>query len=654
MNKPLVFALIFVFAVILLALLQPTLKEKSEIKTFKDYQELETFLKENSLPIYGYNRLLTSMPRDMVITEKSTDYSQTNVQVQGVDEADIVKTDGEYIYSIHGNDVVITKAYPAEEMKVVSKIEMKDTPSEIFITESKLIVFGQKSYYSQIAIPEMPVFYSPKSFVKVYDITDKQNPKLEKDIIISGSYVQSRMSDGYVYAIFTQNVYYYPHRPIMLPEIAVDGVSKTIQPREIYYFGYPDSSYSFSTILSLDANSLKHETKTFLLGDAQTVYASKTSLYVAYTKYYTIYDFYDKFVEDVIMPSSPEGLKKRIADIPSSLSKQERMIELQKAIDDYFMQRPEEMEEFYNRVNENYAKFEKELTKEKEKTIINKFSLDGLSVNFVAKAQVSGRLHNQFSMDEYQGKFRVATTSGFNDYQENNVYVFDEEMNMISNLEGIAAGESIYSARFIGDKLYLVTFKQIDPFFVIDLSDEPRVLGYLKLPGVSDYIHPYDDNHLIGFGRDVDEQGRVKGIKISLFDVSDYASPKEVYSYKFGEQGSYSQASYDHKAFLFSKEKHLLAVPATISDSSRFYPWQGIVVFNIDLDNGISLKGKIDHGKQYFWYDQVQRSVYIDDVLYTLSNGMIKANSLGDLKELNKIEFEEMIIPLKGDVIQTR
>jgi inhibitor of cysteine peptidase len=649
MKKNLLIPIAFVLTVCLLAILLSHLAMKeSEIKTFKDYQELEKFLKENSLPGYGYSRL-TRITLGTPI-EKSIDYSRTNVQVEGIDEADIVKTDGEYIYSIHGNNVIITKAYPVEEIKIVSKIEMKDIPSEIFVSEDKLIVFGQKSYgYSQMVMPEMPVFYYPKSFVKVYDITDKQNPKLEKEIIISGSYVQSRMSDGYVYVIFTQNVYYYPRMPIMLPEISVDGVTKTVQPGEIYYFGYPDSSYSFSTILSLDVNSLKHETKTFLLGDTQTVYASKKSLYVAYTKYYTIYDFYDELVEDVIMPSSPEGLRQRIAEIPQSLSKQERMIELQKAIDEYFMQRPEELEEFYNKISENYAKLEKKLAKEREKTIVYKFSLDGLSVNYIARAEVSGRLHNQFSMDEHQGKFRVATTSGFNEYQENNVYVFDESMRMISKLEGIATGESIYSARFVGDKLYLVTFKQIDPFFVIDLADEPKVLGYLKLPGVSDYIHPYDDNHLIGFGRDVDEEGRVKGIKISLFDVSDYTSPKEVYSYTFGERGSYSQASYDHKAFLFSRERHLLAVPATISDSSRFYPWQGILVFNIDLDNGISLKGKIDHGKEQFWYEQVQRSLYIDGVLYTVSNRMIKANSLDDLNELGRIEVQptEVAIPVK-------
>ena len=654
MNKKLALTIAFVLmiCILVIGLSRLSIKERGEIKTFKDYQELENFLKENT---FRYSMMAETVERVPILAGDGArmDYSRTNVQVQGVDEADIVKTDGEYIYSIHGNSVIIVKAYPVNEMKVASKIEMNDYPSEIFVEEDKLIVFGEKSY-SYMGIPYFPVFSYPKSFIKIYDVSDRQDPKLEKEIVISGSYVQSRMTDGYVYAIFTQPAYYHPSWPINLPEISVDGRSEVIEPGEIYYFGYPDSYYSFSTILSLDLGNLRHETKTFLLGDTQTVYASKSSLYIAYTKYYSMYDFYDEFVEEVIIPSSPEGLRQRIKEISPSLSKPERMIELQKAIDDYFMERPMELEEFYNKVSENYVKLERKIVKEKERTIVYKFSMDGLDISYKGRAEVSGRLHNQFSMDEYEGKFRMATTSGFGDYQENDVYVFDEEMNIVSKLEGIAPGESIYSARFIGDKLYLVTFRQIDPFFVIDLTEEPKVLGYLKLPGVSDYIHPYDEDHLIGFGRDADEEGRVKGIKISLFDVSDYSSPKEIYSYKFGEQGSYSQASYEHKAFLFSKEKHLLAVPATISDGTRFYPWRGIVVFNIDLNDGISLKGKIDHGKQPFWYNEVKRSLYINDVLYTISDRMIKANSLEDLRELNRIELEESIPPLRAEVIETR
>ncbi|MEM5807208.1 MAG: beta-propeller domain-containing protein, partial [Candidatus Aenigmatarchaeota archaeon] len=459
--------------------------------------------------------------------------------------------------------------------------------------------------------------------------------------------VQSRLIDNYVYAVFSQQIYYHPVRHIEMPTISVDGNIKNVEAKQIYYFDYPDSSYSFTTILSLDLNNMNYETKTFLIGSTQIIYASKENLYLTFTKYYNIYDFYDDFLNKVIIPSSPQELREKINDATSrDISKNEKIALTQKIIEDYLIDNPDKLNEFYEKVNENYAIYEKEISKEREKTIINKFSLNGLNIELKAKAEVPGHILNQFSMDEYNGKFRIATTSGFTE-EENNVYVFDKNMNIISKLEGIATSERIYSSRFIGDKLYLVTFKQIDPFFVIDLSDQPKVLGYLKIPGVSDYIHPYDETHLIGFGREVDEQGRVKGLKISLFDVSDFAFPKELYSYKFGEAGSYSEANYEHKAFLFSKEKNLLVIPATISDETRFYPWQGAVVFNVSLENGISLKGKIDHGKQQFWSNQIKRSLYIDDVLYTVSDYMIKANSLNDLSELAKINFEERIIPLK-------
>ncbi|MBU5689352.1 MAG: beta-propeller domain-containing protein [Candidatus Aenigmarchaeota archaeon] len=641
MDKKFFTALTFVALIVVLTLLvQP---KKQDIKTFESYEELEKFIKSNSVGTSIYPPRLFAQE---LTAKAETDYSKTNIQVEGVDEADIVKNDGEYIYAINRNNVLIVKAYPVEEMKALSQIEMRDTPTQIFIDHDKLIVFGYKNY-EYITIPEFPIFYNPRSFVKVYDISKKDEPKLIKDIVISGSYVQSRLIDNYVYAVFSQQIYYHPVRPIEMPTISVDGNIKNVEAKQIYYFDYPDSSYSFTTILSLDLNNMNYETKTFLIGSTQIIYASKENLYLTFTKYYNIYDFYDDFLNKVIIPSSPQELREKINDAMSrDISKNEKIALTQKIIEDYLIDNPDQLNEFYEKVNENYAIYEKEISKEREKTIINKFSLNGLNIELKAKAEVPGHILNQFSMDEYNGKFRIATTSGFTE-EENNVYVFDQNMNIVSKLEGIATSERIYSSRFIGDKLYLVTFKQIDPFFVIDLSDQPKVLGYLKIPGVSDYIHPYDETHLIGFGREVDEQGRVKGLKISLFDVSDFAFPKELYSYKFGEAGSYSEANYEHKAFLFSKEKNLLVIPATISDGTRFYPWQGAVVFNVSLENGISLKGKIDHGKQQFWSNQIKRSLYIDDVLYTVSDYMIKANSLNDLSELAKINFEERIIPLK-------
>jgi uncharacterized secreted protein with C-terminal beta-propeller domain len=264
-------------------------------------------------------------------------------------------------------------------------------------------------------------------------------------------------------------------------------------------------------------------------------------------------------------------------------------------------------------------------------------------------------------MDEYNNNFRIATTTGnWQAESLNHVYVLDNNLQIIGKLEDLAHGEKIYSVRFLGEKGYLVTFRQMDPLFVIDLSNptNPAVLGYLKIPGVSNYLHPYDETHVIGVGVDATEQGRVQGMKLSLFDVSDVSNPKEISKYIIGERGTYSEALNDHKAFLFSKGKNLLVIPISLAEKDYQQTWQGAYVFNVDLSNGFVLKGRITHENEtinkteYYYYDyqsQIRRSLYMDDVLYTLSGKMIKMNDLSDLKEINKVELpiEQEIYPVR-------
>ncbi len=197
----------------------------------------------------------------------------------------------------------------------------------------------------------------------------------------------------------------------------------------------------------------------------------------------------------------------------------------------------------------------------------------------------------------------------------NNVYVLDQNLDIYGRLENLAPGEQIYSARFMGNRCYLVTFKKVDPLFVIDLTDpgQPEVLGELKITGYSDYLHPYDENHVIGIGKEAvaAEEGDFawyQGVKISLFDVSDVANPKEIAKYEIGDRGTDSPVLNDHKAFLFDRSKNLLVLPVSVAeiDPSQ-YPggmpswaygevvWQGAYVFDISLERGLELRGKITH-----------------------------------------------------------
>jgi len=242
-------------------------------------------------------------------------------------------------------------------------------------------------------------------------------------------------------------------------------------------------------------------------------------------------------------------------------------------------------------------------------------------------------------------------------------------MKQIGSLEDLAPGERIYSARFMGEKAYLVTFRKIDPLFVIDMSnpESPKVLGKLKIPGYSDYLHPIDETHLIGVGKETVESKEgdfawYQGMKIAVFDVGDVSNPIEMHKIIIGDRGTDSYALQDHKAFLFDKEKGLLVLPITlaeISESEKEYStdmwpaygepvFQGAFVYRLTLENGFEEMGRITHisaeeelKRGYYYGDKysVKRSLYIGDVLYTYSEKMLKANALSDLAELREFDF---------------
>ncbi|OPX72016.1 MAG: Beta propeller domain protein [Methanoregulaceae archaeon PtaB.Bin108] len=245
------------------------------------------------------------------------------------------------------------------------------------------------------------------------------------------------------------------------------------------------------------------------------------------------------------------------------------------------------------------------------------------------------------------------------------MYVLDEGLTVTGTLEYIAPEESIYAARFMGDRLYLVTFKRIDPFFVIDLSDpkNPGILGKLKIPGYSDYLHPYDANHIIGVGKETEENqwGGVStsGLKLALFDVTDVNNPVLAGKVEIGEAGSDSEALRDHKAFLFDRPSGLLVLPVrevlNVERTGTVYKtyapavWQGAYVFSVSPDEGFTLKGKVTHGREETPYsywdsaDSVRRSILIGDGLFTISGSEIVVSERGNIGKVIRI------IPLPQD-----
>ena len=566
---------------------------------------------------------------------ESPEHSSTNVQVAGVDEADIVKNDGDYIYAIGGGALFIVAAYPPQQTRIVSRIDFGEgaQPAEMFIHGDTLAVIGTSGSEPVPMTEPMPgkgVNPAPRgntTFIKVYDISDREKPALERSVRYEGSYETSRMLGQNVHVVLTTQPYYaFDGDKDIKPGDIIPLVSDTHGLTEPAGFtpavGYrdidvvdPEAFTSFLSVVSLSlADGSRSLNKRVIAGYSNNVYASRDNLYVAGTEY--------RYLGRAPWPAAQQD----------------------------------------------------------ERTTVYKLKFNGAGTRYVASGVVPGTILNQFSMDESKGWFRIATTRGEVSREDssstNNVYVLDPEMKIAGRLEGLAPGERIYSVRFMGDRAYLVTFKKVDPLFVLDLADPitPRVLGALKIPGYSDYLHPYDETHIIGVGKNTVEASPqeggnfawYQGLKLAIFDVSDVANPREMHKVEIGDRGTDSYALNDHKAFMFEREKNLLVLPVQLAELTPeqkaspghqaneygSFAFDGAYVFDVTLAGGFALKGRVTHmdstpepGNEYgYGYygssDSVRRSLWIGDSLYTVSEGKIKVNRLADLGELATVRLQ--------------
>jgi uncharacterized secreted protein with C-terminal beta-propeller domain len=407
-----------------------------------------------------------------------------------------------------------------------------------------------------------------------------------------------------------------------------------------------------------------------MMGYSNTLYVSQDNIYITYQKNPPWRYYQDRTKDrffDVVVPLLPQPIRNEIEAIQDNddLSSHEQWDRISATIEEMYNQMDKsDRVELIDDIEEAIEEYEIQQEIERRKSVIHKIRIDQGSIEYETRGEVPGYMLNQFSLDENEGNLRVATTTQLwlrsrGSQQFNNVYVLDDDLDVIGRLEGLAEDESIYSTRFIGDRLYMVTFKRIDPLFVIDLSDptEPEVLGELKIPGFSDYLHPYDEDHIIGIGKETEGNQwggvSVAGVKLSLFDVSDVGNPKQLDKFEIGERGTESEALRDHKAFLFDKEKNLLVIPIQERDNKfydgryyRYRVWQGAYVFGLTPEDGFDLKGTITHlegdENDRYWYHSpsaVRRSLYMDDVLYTVSASMIKANDIDTVDEIEDVDL---------------
>ena len=597
--------------------------------------------------------------------EGAAEYSTTNIQVEGVDEADFVKNDGKYIYTLVQDNLVIVRAYPPEEAEILSKREIQGKPREIFVRGDRLVVFTEDThdvlFYPEYGFkPETR--RAPRTSALIYNISLRENPRLVTNYSLNGEYFQSRMINDWVYLIVKDHVYYH-NDFIDLPRIR-EGSVKVMRP-EIYYFDNPEENYVFHTIAAINIRGEDEITaKSFMMGYSNNLYVSKKNIYITYPKNLP-YRYYQEerreIFHKIVTPLLPEDTRDAIEAIRAKdLGTAEEWEAISSILEEMYNQMDEnEKEALIERIEDAVREYEEKKALERDKTIIHKIRIEDGDIEYEARGEVPGRLLNQFSLDEYEENLRVATTTRFwtrrgGSTEYNNVYVLDPTLTTIGSLEEIAPSERIYSTRFIGERLYMVTFKRTDPFFVIDLSEpeRPEVLGKLKIPGFSDYLHPYDEDHIIGIGKETgtNEWGGVsiKGVKLALFNVSNVEEPEEIDRYEIGESGTDSEALHDHKAFLFSRKKNLLVIPIRevmngYSERGMQKVWQGAYVFNVTL-TGFKLKGRVTHENEYeeeyyHWHSPaaVRRALYIDNTLYTISSRKILMNKLVDLSKVGEI-----------------
>jgi uncharacterized secreted protein with C-terminal beta-propeller domain len=537
-------------------------------------------------------------------TATSEGSSKTNVQVEGVDEGDIVKVDGDYIYKMQTSGFVIYHALGDGKLEEASSVKIENyAPQEMYLTDDQLIIIGgtyktvyDGGWYGRME-PGLYVdcfTYHTDVDVRVYDITDRSNIILEQQVNVSGYYVTSRRIDNTLYMINNYYEYYVKDTGEIkapIPTIAIDGgESKPIDLSDIYY--YDDCiGYNYLNLVKIDLDNAKEvEVKSYLANFSGNIYVSSNYIYSVLTSY-----------EYETLPFV--GVT-------------------------------------------NYVVF----------TNVQRYSLKTLLNDVTYKAP--GYVKDRYSMDEYNDYFRMAVTNNIKGESCSAVYVYDKDAKLVGKVEGLAPGETIYSARFDKNLAYVVTFRITDPLYVIDMSDVSnlKVTSELKKDGVSLYLQKFKDGQrMLGLGYNT-KDGRTIGLEVILYNVENSEETVVLDQYLTQNNSVYIEAMYNPKTMLFMEELNLFGFSAeeyyyNYSNYYDNYSTQGYYVFKVtekgtleltilsniepfyykEYSNNYDYNHYINRYKQY-----ITRGVVIGDYLYTISDAIIGVYRVSDLSLVNK------------------
>ena len=767
-----------------------TLTYTASLSAFESCEALDDYIVDLTTDmvvansIYGYGGYAVDMANDRGVpaAEPTADggsgeesgpgeFTGTNNQERGVDEPDLVKTDGQTMFVVQGNTLHVIDSWPVEETHELATVELPGYGDQMFLVEGQVVVFshiytGNEPWYGDYvegrpapspggapepAPDEGPgdpepdeggdsdpdsggepdrdeeeggadeepehepdplddgVWFSGTR-VTVIDVSDPADPAISSVFDVEGNFVNARMVDGVVYLVSRSSLFdiYDPAlaeaaRDIELPELDWDSSESE---REA---AAADLRRAIRPILE---DYVADRGRDRLIPDIRTTDSDRANLFSC---------------GDLMEPGARAGLGvlSVLAFNPASPTPDGVGL----LADGWQLYASNQS--LYVAQDSRWWYFADEESTETT-THLHKFALNSGSPVYQASGEVSGWLLDQFSMSEHDGFLRVATTDasrfGFGggepvavgdavvgtgstepgepgtdvseppeaepseggagsegseggeekdliDLREdptvdaNNVFVLEQDgtaLSVVGGIRGIAPGEQIFAVRFLGDRGYVVTYRQVDPLFTVDLSTPtaPALRGELHIPGYSGYLHPFGEDHLIGIGRDGTDEGQVLGTQISLFDISDDDNPIRVdnFTLPYGDGTySWSEAEHDHHAFNFYESHNLLAIPVTLEDygweDDTYSHFSGIVVFEV-TEEGISEHGRVSHTHMahdrycgdidesdpepveacsswdYAWWTNMRRSVFVDDSLFAISDMGVTASSIDALDEV--------------------
>ncbi|MHB8566726.1 MAG: beta-propeller domain-containing protein [Nitrososphaerales archaeon] len=601
--------------------------------SFKSYSQMQNFITANAKSAQQYSRMSdgtffggAQMPIAMdtansavtfaaastasVQSAASPTFTGTNDQVKGVDEPDIVKTDGAHLFVATSSSVSIINAQAPNSTSILSTISYPNSNViGIEIAQNRLFVINQQN--------------SNATYIDLllYNTSSPSQPQLIQNLSIAGNYVSARLSGNYVYAVIQQPSYTFNNNGNatgVMPTVTGNGVANTLPPSSVYYASNNTQISFYTMIVSLSMLTGNENTTSVLTGPSSTIYVSLSNIYVVYANFESFYA--DNIPGDVFSGGV----------ISQTMVQQGG-----------------------------------------QNSTIFRASYSNGNVTVEAAGNVPGTVLNQFSLDEYNGYFRVATsriTDISGTYtRSDDVYVLNMNMSQVSALRNIAPGENIYAVSFVGDMGYVVTFQQVDPLFAISFKDmsNPVIVSALKVSGYSDYLYPLPNGYLIGVGKDAvpSSTGNFSyylGLKLSLFQVMSNGTSAQVSKYLIGDRGTDSPVLTDHLAFTFDSTRNIMVIPvllAVVSGNQSYdpnsppqfgdYVWQGVYVFNVST-SGFTLLGRVsqypngtNYGDSPNYNSQIDRSVIIGNSLYTISQGEVMVSDLSTFSTLATVSLPQ-------------